>query len=152
MARELSELTYEKLVETRKRALLEGRIMAFGELSEQLQIDPDSYDEFSEERKLWDLYNAEKMWLADQSINVQRPKPVLDVPSKNEKIRYRINSYSDAQRIIDGFSRSEPYLRSLIKNVTGSPKFVGGLDYRGLLHEGYKIRGIAQKIVETTKR
>jgi len=43
MARELSELTYEKLVETRKRALLEGRIMAFGELSEQLQIDPDSY-------------------------------------------------------------------------------------------------------------
>lgn len=149
MAVNLSELTYEELIKLRQKAIASHRFMVFGEISEHLGIDSSLYEESSEEIKLWDLYVSEKMFLADQLSSVGFSDPVLDVPAKtDDRLRYKIRDYNEARQIIDNFSRSEIYLRSLVSKVTGNTGFANNLDYRGLLHEGYKIRGIAKKILK----
>lgn len=66
-----------------------------------------------------------------------------------DKITYRIEGYGRAAGILDNFSREERYLRSLIASVTGDRAYADGLDYRGCLREGHKIRGIAKKILDS---
>ena len=76
----------------------------------------------------------------------KRVKEVLD-----EEISYDINGYDDARRILNGFSRNIGYLRGLISRITGDGVYADSLDYRGLLREGYKIRGVAKKILGNRK-
>ena len=66
-----------------------------------------------------------------------------------EKIDYRINSYDRAEEIVDNFSINQNYLRSLIARITDNGEYADGLDYRGLLREGRKIKGIAEKILRS---
>ena len=58
-----------------------GNIAAFGELVEQLELDPDSFEEFSHERTLWDQYVAQKMREADE---------LAGVSGSDKKIHYYI--------------------------------------------------------------
>jgi hypothetical protein len=67
------------------------------------------------------------------------------------EVNYNIKGYDRAQKIVDNFSSDEIYLRSLISNVTGNGEFADNLDFRGLLREGHKIKGIASKILKSKK-
>lgn len=67
---------------------------------------------------------------------------------KESKIRYNISGYARAEEIVRNFSREEKYLRSLIANVTGNGSYADHLDFRGLLREGFKIKGIVEKILK----
>jgi len=64
------------------------------------------------------------------------------------KIHYKINGYSHAERIAKNFVRQRTYLLSLVENVTGDSEFAESLDWNGLLHQGYKIRDNAYKILK----
>ena len=66
------------------------------------------------------------------------------------EIRYEIGSYERAERIVRDFDRGNRiYLKSLVSGVTGNPEYADRLDYRVLLHEGLKIKGIAQKMLRS---
>ena len=64
---------------------------------------------------------------------------------------YRVNGYEDARQIISNFSREKRYLKSLIARVREDGDYADNLDYRGLLREGNKIRGIAKRILKSRK-
>ncbi len=71
-----------------------------------------------------------------------------DRSNRNVRINgYKIG-YEDARQIVSNFSRENRYLRSLISRVTGSGSYADSLDYRGLLREGYKIRGVAAAMLK----
>lgn len=67
-----------------------------------------------------------------------------------EKRRKPYMLYEDAERILRGFDWSEPFMRSVIAKYA-SPALADRLDYRGLLREAHKIRGIAKKILAEGK-
>ena len=56
-------------------------------------------------------------------------------------------SYGEAEGIVGGFDRNKNYLKSLIAKYCGAD-LADSLDYRGLLKEAYKIRGIAKRILK----
>jgi hypothetical protein len=59
--------------------------------------------------------------------------------------------YKKATNILNSFSLEPRYLRNLVTMVTQDKQYVKGLSYNKLLHEGIKIRQVAEKIKETTK-
>ncbi len=62
--------------------------------------------------------------------------------------RYIVKGYEMAERIMRDFDRgNRAYLKSLISAVTQNGEYADSLDYSGLLREGLKIRGIAQKML-----
>ena len=69
----------------------------------------------------------------------------------NPRAKYNIKGSRRAQEIVSGFSDSSDYLRSLVANVTNG-EFADSLDYRGLKREGFKIRGVARRILRSKKK
>tara|TARA_Y100000034_G_scaffold122308_1_gene167594 strand:- start:847 stop:1143 length:297 start_codon:yes stop_codon:yes gene_type:complete len=69
---------------------------------------------------------------------------------KNKKaVAYpHLPDYKRARQILADFNpQNEKYLRSLISNITGNGSYADSLDFRGLRREGFKIRGIVEKIL-----
>lgn len=62
-------------------------------------------------------------------------------------IGYKIDSYDLAERIVKDFNKDGRWLKSVVTRVTGDGDFADRLPYSGLLHQGYRIRGVAQKIL-----
>lgn len=70
-------------------------------------------------------------------------------------VKYQIKNYENAESIINNLRELEEgkvhenYLRELVFYVTHDDAFTDNLDYRGLKREGYKIRGIARKMLKS---
>lgn len=63
-------------------------------------------------------------------------------------LRIAINE-SEAQIIIRNYSKDERYLRNLVsRHMPEIIQDVDRMNYRELLHHGYVIKGIAQKLVK----
>lgn len=65
------------------------------------------------------------------------------------RVYRQVGNYERAQEIVDNFSTSESYIRNLVANVTGDEDFATDADYRNVLSEAYKIRGLARAVLKS---
>jgi hypothetical protein len=144
MGRDLSEYTQKELFRLWRESIRAGNVMAFGELTEHLGIDPDGFSEFSQERNLWERYMAERMWMADRVLGQERP--LIDVG--NNDLRYVVRNYEEARDILENFNRKGSYLRALVARVTGNLEYARSLHYRNLVREGYKIMNLVRLVLD----
>jgi hypothetical protein len=64
-------------------------------------------------------------------------------------VNYDVRGYEQAENIVDRLViGNAPSMRSFVASFT-NPGYADSLDYRGLVRESRKIRGIAQKMLRT---
>jgi hypothetical protein len=122
----------------RAEALLRGDVSSYVSACNELGIEP-------EDEVVGDYVCEDKPRIQKDSVRVSKNH------TSQDKISYKIKGYKRAQEIISGFGNSSNYLRSLVANVTGNGEFADSLDYMGLKREGFKIRGVARKILRSKK-
>jgi hypothetical protein len=103
-----------------------------------------TYGENSIELNHYERYLANEIILERES-----PKPKRQRRKPNG-VGFKIRGYVHAEQIIK-WPQDEESLRTLVYDVKRDAKFVESLDYKGLRHQYYRIRGVAKNILSDRK-